>query len=82
MSMQAPVLDGPASSALDFKWKMKRPARRATTHALSSGRAGTVAASRFGLPWSTVRNMLMGCLLTLPISSALSAKLFWAFSHF
>jgi PiT family inorganic phosphate transporter len=53
-----------------------------TTHVLSSGVAGTMAANRSGLQWGTVRNMLMAWVLTLPISIALSATLFWAFSHF
>lgn len=53
-----------------------------TTHVLSSGIAGTMAANRSGLQWGTVRNMLMAWVLTLPISIALSATLFWAFSHF
>jgi inorganic phosphate transporter, PiT family len=53
-----------------------------TTHVLSSGVAGTMAANRSGLQWMTVRNMLMAWVLTLPISIGLSASLFWAFSHF
>jgi inorganic phosphate transporter, PiT family len=52
-----------------------------TTHVLSSGVAGTMAANKSGLQWSTVRNMLMAWVLTLPISIALSASLFWVFSH-
>ena len=32
-----------------------------TTHVLSSGVAGTMVASKSGLQWSTVRNLLMAC---------------------
>jgi PiT family inorganic phosphate transporter len=50
-----------------------------TTHVLSSGVAGTMAANHSGLQWSTVRNMLMAWVLTLPVSIALSGVLFWVF---
>ena len=50
-----------------------------TTHVLSSGVAGTMAANRSGLQWSTVRNLAMAWVLTLPASIVLSATLFWAF---
>jgi len=49
-----------------------------TTHVLSSGVAGTMAANRSGLQWSTVRNLAMAWVLTLPASIVLSATLFWA----
>ena len=39
-----------------------------TTHVLSSGVAGTMAANRSGLQWGTVRNLLMAWVLTLPVS--------------
>ena len=52
-----------------------------TTHVLSSGVAGTMMANRSGLQWATVRNLVMAWVLTLPISIALSATLFWAFRH-
>jgi PiT family inorganic phosphate transporter len=48
-----------------------------TTHVLTSGIAGTMAANSAGLRWSTIRNILMAWLLTLPASIALSAGLFW-----
>jgi inorganic phosphate transporter, PiT family len=51
-----------------------------TTHVLSSGVAGTMAANKSGLQWSTVRNLLMAWVLTLPASIALSGTLFWLFS--
>jgi PiT family inorganic phosphate transporter len=50
-----------------------------TTHVLSSGVAGTMAANRSGLQWATVRNMLMAWVLTLPVSIVLSGVLFWMF---
>jgi inorganic phosphate transporter, PiT family len=52
-----------------------------TTHVLSSGVAGTMAANRSGLQWGTVRNLLMAWVLTLPVSILLAGFLFWAFSH-
>jgi inorganic phosphate transporter, PiT family len=51
-----------------------------TTHVLSSGVAGTMAANRSGLQWSTVRNLAMAWVLTLPASIVLSGTLFWLFS--
>ena len=50
-----------------------------TTHVLSSGVAGTMAANRSGLQWSTIRNMLMAWVLTLPAAIMLSGVLFWIF---
>ncbi|HTW58576.1 MAG TPA: inorganic phosphate transporter [Terriglobales bacterium] len=50
-----------------------------TTHVLSSGVAGTMAANHSGLQWSTVRNLAMAWVLTLPASMMLSGFLFWAF---
>ena len=47
-----------------------------TTHVLSSGVAGTMAASRTGLQFQTVRAILMAWVLTVPASMALSAVLF------
>jgi PiT family inorganic phosphate transporter len=52
-----------------------------TTHVLSSGVAGTMAANGSGLQWSTVRSLLLAWVLTLPVSIALSAGLYWAFRH-
>jgi inorganic phosphate transporter, PiT family len=50
-----------------------------TTHVLSSGVAGTMAANGSGLQWETVRNLLMAWVLTLPIAMMLSASLFVLF---
>ena len=51
-----------------------------TTHVLSSGVAGTMAANKSGLQMSTMRNLLMAWVLTLPVSILLSGSLFWLFS--
>jgi len=50
-----------------------------TTHVLSSGIAGTMAANHSGLQWSTVRNLALAWVLTLPASMVLSGFLFWTF---
>jgi PiT family inorganic phosphate transporter len=52
-----------------------------TTQVLSSGVAGTMAANRSGLQLSTVRNLLMAWVLTLPSAILLSGSLYWLFSH-
>jgi inorganic phosphate transporter, PiT family len=52
-----------------------------TTHVLSSGVAGTMTANGSGLQWPTVRNMLLAWVLTLPVSIALAAVLFWLLRH-
>jgi PiT family inorganic phosphate transporter len=51
-----------------------------TTHVLSSGVAGTMAANHSGLQMSTVRSLLMAWVLTLPVSILLSGSLFWLFT--
>jgi len=50
-----------------------------TTHVLSSGVDGTMAANKSGLQWATVRNLVMAWVLTLPVAMCLSGGLFWAF---
>jgi len=52
-----------------------------TTHVLSSGIAGTMAANHTGLQWGTVRNLLMAWVLTLPASMVLAGFLFWRFRN-
>jgi len=52
-----------------------------TTHVLSSGVAGTMAANNSGLQWGTVSSLIMAWVLTLPASIVLSAFLFWTFRH-
>jgi low-affinity inorganic phosphate transporter len=41
-----------------------------------------MVANRSGLQGSTIRNILMAWVLTLPVSIALSAGLFWLSSRF
>ncbi len=50
-----------------------------TTHVLSSGIAGTMAANGSGLQMSTVRNILLAWVMTLPASILLSGLLFALF---
>jgi PiT family inorganic phosphate transporter len=50
-----------------------------TTHVLSSGVAGTMAANRSGLQWSTLRNIAAAWVFTLPAAALLSGSLFWLF---
>ncbi|MGV3770119.1 MAG: inorganic phosphate transporter, partial [Sphingobium phenoxybenzoativorans] len=52
-----------------------------TTHVLSSGVAGTMAANGSGLQMSTIRNMLMAWVLTLPVSILLAGALYMIFSQ-
>jgi PiT family inorganic phosphate transporter len=47
-----------------------------TTHVLSSGVAGTMAANRSGLQMDTVRNLVLAWVLTLPVCVILGASLF------
>ena len=47
-----------------------------TTHVLSSGVAGTMAANRSGLQTETLRNLLLAWVLTLPVTVLLGAGLF------
>ena len=53
-----------------------------TTHVLSSGVAGTMAANRSGLQWSTIRNIAAAWVFTLPAAALLSGSLFWLFRQF
>jgi PiT family inorganic phosphate transporter len=50
-----------------------------TTHVLSSGIAGTMAANKSGLQMDTLRNLLLAWVLTLPVCVLLGAGIF-AFS--
>jgi PiT family inorganic phosphate transporter len=52
-----------------------------TTHILTSGVAGTMAANGSGLQWGTVRSLAMAWVLTLPAAITLSAGLFALFVH-
>jgi PiT family inorganic phosphate transporter len=53
-----------------------------TTHVLSSGIAGTMAANKSGLQVATIRNIVMAWVLTLPAAALLSAGLFFLFRQF
>ena len=52
-----------------------------TTHILSSGVAGTMAANGSGLQLSTIRNIVLAWVLTLPMAMMLSAGLYLLFVH-
>ena len=52
-----------------------------TTHVLSSGVAGTMAANGSGLQLSTVRNIALAWVLTLPAAMVISGTLYWVFSR-
>ncbi|MCU1223812.1 MAG: phosphate transporter [Edaphobacter sp.] len=53
-----------------------------TTHVLSSGVAGTMAANKSGLQMSTLRDIALAWVFTLPVAALLSGGLFWLFSAF
>jgi PiT family inorganic phosphate transporter len=52
-----------------------------TTHILSSGVAGTMAANGSGLQWTTVRNMALAWVLTLPAAILIAGTLYFLFRH-
>jgi PiT family inorganic phosphate transporter len=52
-----------------------------TTHVLSSGIAGTMTANGSGLQWSTIRNIAMAWVLTLPVAMLISGSLYFVFSR-
>ena len=52
-----------------------------TTHVLSSGIAGTMAANGSGVQMETIRNIVMAWVLTLPCAILLSGTLYFIFSH-
>jgi PiT family inorganic phosphate transporter len=53
-----------------------------TTHVLSSGVAGTMAANKSGLQFETIRNIAAAWVFTLPAAALLSGCLFWLFRQF
>jgi PiT family inorganic phosphate transporter len=61
-----------------IRFYAKDPHAKAT-HVLSSGVAGTMAANRSGLQLTTLRNLLMAWVLTLPAAILLSGTLYWLF---
>ena len=50
-----------------------------TTHVLSSGVAGTMAANGSGLQWSTIRNMALAWVMTLPAAMLIAGGLYVIF---
>ncbi|MDB5827204.1 MAG: phosphate transporter, partial [Variovorax sp.] len=52
-----------------------------TTHVLSSGVAGAMTANGSGLQMSTLRNLALAWVLTLPVAMLLSGSLYWLFTH-
>jgi inorganic phosphate transporter, PiT family len=52
-----------------------------TTHVLSSGIAGTMAANGSGLQLATVRNIALAWVLTLPSAMMLAGFLYWSLSQ-
>jgi len=50
-----------------------------TTHVLTSGVAGTMAANGSGLQWGTIRNLAMAWVFTLPASILIAGVLFAVF---
>jgi inorganic phosphate transporter, PiT family len=53
-----------------------------TTHVLSSGVAGTMLANGSGLQLSTLRNIALAWIFTLPVAAVLAAGLFWTMRQF
>ena len=53
-----------------------------TTHILSSGVAGTMLANGSGLQFSTIRNIALAWVFTLPVAALLSAGIFWVLRQF
>ncbi|MFT4113994.1 inorganic phosphate transporter [Silvibacterium sp.] len=53
-----------------------------TTHVLSSGVAGTMLANGSGLQWSTLRNIALAWVFTLPAAAALAGGIFWVMRQF
>jgi PiT family inorganic phosphate transporter len=53
-----------------------------TTHVLSSGVAGTMLANGSGLQFSTIRNIALAWIFTLPAAALLAGALFWGMRQF
>jgi PiT family inorganic phosphate transporter len=53
-----------------------------TTHILSSGVAGTMAANGSGLQWGTVRSIILAWVLTLPAAMAIAGGLYFVLRTF
>jgi len=87
IGQDAPVLrTGPLRPSSWLPARSSRPDHYglpvSTTHVLSSGVAGTMAANGSGLQMSTLRNIALVWVLTLPSAMMLSPRfLYWVFSH-
>jgi PiT family inorganic phosphate transporter len=53
-----------------------------TTHVLTSGVAGTMAANGSGLQWGTLRSLAMAWVLTLPAAILMAGSLYYVFRTF
>ncbi len=53
-----------------------------TTHILSSGVAGTMAANGSGLQWSTIRSIALAWVLTLPAAIILAGSIYFVLRQF
>lgn len=53
-----------------------------TTHVLSSGIAGTMMANGSGLQLSTIRNIALAWVFTLPVAAILAGCIFWGLRQF
>jgi PiT family inorganic phosphate transporter len=53
-----------------------------TTHILSSGVAGTMAADGSGLQWSTIRSIILAWVLTLPAAVTLAGGIYFILRQF
>ena len=53
-----------------------------TTHVLSSGIAGTMWANNSGIQASTVKEIALAWILTLPVAMTLSGGLYWIATWF
>jgi PiT family inorganic phosphate transporter len=47
-----------------------------TTHVLSSGVAGAMAANGSGLQWATIKNMALAWVMTLPAAMLIAGTLY------
>jgi PiT family inorganic phosphate transporter len=52
-----------------------------TTHILSSGVAGTMAANGSGLEWSTIRSIASAWVMTLPAAMFIAGTLYFILRH-
>jgi PiT family inorganic phosphate transporter len=71
---QGAAAENVAASTIWLSGRLGLPV--STTHVLSSGIAGTMVAQRSGLQRSTVRNILLAWVLTLPATVLLSGGLY------